>query len=216
MPICKYCGEEVDYLSSQSLCKYCVENIKDKLNAIRSFNKKIADKSEMIGTRILNCDLLIEYAEELFEFEKKGIEVSDPKQSFIIEKFQEVKKHLKLDKVKEEVEKYLEKAKLATTIKTKINSANKALLKISDAKKKLDYGIKTLKQMEIEVKYFIHKIKLDDFIEKAQKFEFKGNKKKALDQYQEALYFLKTDEINDSFQKGEIEEIEKKINELSK
>lgn len=216
MLICKSCGEEADRLSSQGLCRYCVENINDKLNTIRSLNKKIADTSAMIGTRILDCDFLIEYAEELLEIEKKGINVSDPKQSFIIAKFQEVKKHLKLEKVKEEVEKSLEKAKLVTTIKTKINSANKALLKISDAKKKLDYGIETLKQMEIEVKHFIHKIKLDDFIEKAQKFEFKGNKKKALDQYQEALYFLKTDEINDSFQKGEIEEIEKKINELSK
>lgn len=68
--------------------------------------------------------------------------------------------------------------------------------------------------MEIKVRKFLHETQLNAFLEEARKAEFKGNKKKALDQYKEALYFLRNDEIDDSLQAGKIKEIEKKISEL--
>lgn len=52
-------------------------------------------------------------------------------------------------------------------------------------------------------------------LEAARKAEFKGQKKKALDQCQDALYFLYNDEIDDSLQAEKIVEIEAKISELS-
>lgn len=71
-----------------------------------------------------------------------------------------------------------------------------------------------LDEMEIKVRKFLHETQLNAFLEEARKAEFKGNKKKALDQYKEALYFLRNDEIDDSLQAGKIKEIEKKISEL--
>ena len=52
-------------------------------------------------------------------------------------------------------------------------------------------------------------------IEDAKKAEFKNQRKKALDKYYEALYFLKNDEIDDSLQQDHISMIESKIKELS-
>jgi len=60
----------------------------------------------------------------------------------------------------------------------------------------------------------ITKVKCEDALDKAKKYEFKGNNKKALDFYYESLYFLKTDNIDDEVQKEQINEIENKIKSL--
>ena len=68
--------------------------------------------------------------------------------------------------------------------------------------------------IELELKSLIHKTKLDKFLEAAKKAEFKGNKKKAIDQYQEALYFIRNDDVPDDQQGQYIEKIESKLKEL--
>ncbi|NLE21927.1 MAG: hypothetical protein GX624_03990 [Actinobacteria bacterium] len=67
---------------------------------------------------------------------------------------------------------------------------------------------------EAEARAAVHGAKLGGFIEAAEKAEFKGNKKRALDQYQEALYFLKTDDIADDSQASEIARIAAKVEKL--
>ena len=52
------------------------------------------------------------------------------------------------------------------------------------------------------------------YLEAARKAEFKGNVKKAIDQYQEALFFIRNDDIDDTQQRFEINEIETKLTEL--
>ncbi len=70
-------------------------------------------------------------------------------------------------------------------------------------------------QLEARVRRFSHQTQLNAYLEAARKAEFKGQKKKALDQYLEALYFLRSDEIDDSLQAEKISELEAKISELS-
>ena len=72
-----------------------------------------------------------------------------------------------------------------------------------------------LDQLEARVRRFSHETQLNAYLEAARKAEFKGQKKKALEQYKEALYFLKTDEIDDLSQAEEISKIEAKISELT-
>ena len=55
---------------------------------------------------------------------------------------------------------------------------------------------------------------MSGYVETAEKAEFKGNTKQALDQYLEALYFLKTDDVDDQLQAAEIARISRKIAEL--
>jgi len=107
----------------------------------------------------------------------------------------------------------LAKAKLATSSRTSVGEANKALLKIRDAKEELEDPSR-LDTLEARVKTFSHETQLNTFIEAARKAEFKGQKKKAIEQYQEALFFLKNDDIDDELQGREISKLEKKIAEL--
>ncbi len=68
---------------------------------------------------------------------------------------------------------------------------------------------------EAKLRKVIQEIQLSSYLNDAKKAEFKGDKKKALDKYYEALYFLQHDEIDDALQTNEIEDIEAKIKELS-
>jgi hypothetical protein len=55
-----------------------------------------------------------------------------------------------------------------------------------------------LNNLENRIKAYTHKIQIKSFLDEADKAEFIGNMKKALDQYQEGLYFLKKDNIDDT------------------
>lgn len=105
------------------------------------------------------------------------------------------------------------KAQLALTPRAKIKACNDGILKLRELAKsfgdrpEIEPIVRALKKHACTLEY-------RSFIEAAQKAEFKGSFKKALDQYQEALYFLRTDEIDDSDQQRAIVSLESKIEEL--
>jgi len=165
-------------------------------------------------TRLSRCDLLIEHAQALLEHEHKGIPTVSPSASQLLSEYTAMRDQIVLEGVTAEVEKALAKAEISATPRTSINEANKALLKIQEGKQELRDKAK-LDQLEARVQRFSHETQLNAYLEAARKAEFKGQKKKALDQYQEALYFLRSDEIDDSLQVEKIGEIEAKISDLS-
>jgi len=165
-------------------------------------------------TRLSRCDLLIEHAQALLEYEHNGISTVSPSPSQLLSEYTDMRNQIVLEGVTAEVEKALNKAEIAVTPRTSINEANKALLKIREGKQELRDHAK-LDQLEARVRRFSHETQLNAYLEAARKAEFKGQKKKALEQYQEALYFLKTDEIDDLSQAEEISKIEAKISELT-
>jgi hypothetical protein len=176
---------------------------------------KLVNESKNMNVRISRYDLLIEHVEALLEYEKRGIPTIDPPPSKVLSERPELRDKIVVQGVTEEVEKLLAKAEIASSPKTSINEANKALLKIRESKNQLIDKTK-LDELETKVKRLSHETQLNSFLDAARKAEFKGQKKKALDQYQEALYFLKTDDVDDSLQAERIGEIETKISEISK
>jgi len=165
-------------------------------------------------TRLSRCDLLVEHAKALLKYERKGIPTVSPSPSQLLTEYTAMRDQIVLEGVTAEVEKALAKAEISATPRTSINEVNKALFKIREGKQELRDQTK-LNQLEARVRRFSHEIQLNAYLEAARKAEFKGQKKKALDQYQEALYFLRNDEIDDSLQAEKIGEIEAKISELS-
>lgn len=107
-----------------------------------------------------------------------------------------------------------EKASLAATPRSRERALASAVLKIKELTDKAgaDEGIATPHVQELHRE--VHRVKLDGFLEAARKAEFKGNSKKAIDQYQEALYCLRNDGIDDVGQAVEIEDVEAKLQEL--
>jgi len=106
------------------------------------------------------------------------------------------------------------KAKHASSSKTAINEATQALVKIAEARRLSSSPITELDELESEIREFVRTTQLESYLEAARKAEFKGQIKKAIDQYQEALYFLKTDDIPDNEQASHMTDIEKKLTEL--
>jgi len=188
----------------------------DVMNRGRVINDcmSLVAESKNMKTRLSRCDILLEHAQALLKYEHEEIPTLTPSPSQLLSQYAAMRDQIVLEGIKAEVEKALAKAEIATTPRTSINEANKALLKIREGKQELRDQAK-LDQLEARVRRFTHETQLNAYLEEARKAEFKGQKKKALDQYQEALYFLRSDEIDDSLQAEKIGEIEAKISELS-
>ncbi len=137
----------------------------------------------------------------------------DPSAEELLRLYKEGRDEIIKDSLNKEYQKALAKAEVSTTLKTKINPLSKILLRIQDYKAQTSKP-DVLNSLEQKITQEIHKIQFDSFISDAKRAEFKGNKKKALDKYYEALYFLKTDKINDSIQKDNILSLKSKIKEL--
>ena len=215
---CKWCGRKGLFVSvsQNGLCGTCTPIVGmdfQQRNRIIQDCLKLISESKNVKTRISRCDLLIEHAEALIQYEQKGIPTFQPEPSELARQVREERDNIILGGAEAEVDKALAKAEVATTPRTSVSTANKALLKLREAREEMAEPSR-LDVLERRVKAFAHKTQLDAFTEAARKAEFKGNKKKALDQYQEALYFLKTDDIDDAEQASEIAAIEAKIREL--
>jgi len=110
-------------------------------------------------------------------------------------------------------EKAKAKAEVAATATSKQNALGAGLLKVREIMQNHEDVI-AIGGIELELKTLMRKAKLDGFLEAAKKAEFKGNKKKAIDQYQEALYFIRNDDVPDDQQNEEIRQIEAKLKDL--
>ena len=104
-----------------------------------------------------------------------------------------------------------EKLLTLSTINAKVNQLNKLKVEV-----RRYYPL--IKRFAVDINEFIFTIdkeisllKSNDALDKAKKYEFKGNNKKALDFYYDALYLLRTDNVDDKEQRERIIEIENKI-----
>ncbi|GAB3801409.1 hypothetical protein [Virgibacillus kimchii] len=217
MAQCKYCSKKGWFLqvSKAGLCNNChrpvIASLKSVLKVLdESIN--LVNNSKNFRTRIGRVDVAIEKCDDLYnEFWSKGITVFEPNPQEAKEKLLKEKGKIIEEEIYNLVEKHIEKAKRAKTVKTKISNADKALDELLKFNQQYNY-----KNMALEdtIHAFIHKAQYDDYIETAEKHEFKGDTKKAVDKYQDALFFLKKDDIPDESQKPLIDELEQKIHTL--
>ncbi|MFX0137199.1 MAG: hypothetical protein ACFFDN_26405 [Candidatus Hodarchaeota archaeon] len=222
MAQCIWCGKKGLLLSvdRNKLCRNCQSIIyfdfRQRLRIIQD-SQKLIEKSKNFNTRIGRIDTLLEHVQALKRYEDKNITTLKPPPSEVERSYLKFRSELIFENIVEEIDKIMNKAKLGLTPKTKMSEANKALVKINERRREIqgEDEINMVEGKEKEIKTFIHETQLNEFIDEAKKAEFKGQKARALDKYQEALYFLQTDEIDDSFQKEKIAEIKAKISELT-
>jgi len=197
------------------LCNNCVNRIKfdieQRLRIIRDSNE-IVRKSKNIETIISRSNLAIDHLNELSEFDK--YELVETNFASFAEAFSMMKEELILNRLKVNYETIKEKLLTLSTTNAKVNQLNKLKVEVQKY-----YPL--IKNYEGDVNHFLHviekeisKVKNDELLDKARKNEFKGNKKKALDYYYEALYSLKTDKIDDQEQLNQIYDIQRKITDL--
>lgn len=220
MATCLWCNKAGFFLrvNKDGLCGNCAPIVTMEIQQrvriiVDSFN--LVTKSKTFKTRLSRCDLILEHARELKKYESAGIKTVEPCPSRIIEEYQSGRDDLIIENLDVEIDKAVTKSELASSPKTAVNAINACLLKIREARSLLNNPDKVADRQE-RLKKLAHKIQLSGHLDAARKAEFKGQTKKAIDQYQEALYFLKNDDIDDSKQKKEIQEIEENLARLQK
>lgn len=200
-------------VDKNKLCSKCAPVVKlavEQHIAIYLESEKIVANSKNFDTKISRCDVILSNLAKLKDYQQKGY-------NFNFNISEKIEEYVHRRKVlidfysKTKVDEALKKAELAKTKSSKINNINKVILFLKDLEEK--YGVNKTRTINKLLKE-IHSIELEDLILKAEKEEFKGNIKKAIDKYQDILFFLTNDDIKDSLQKDEFEKYETKIKQL--
>ena len=218
MAECKYCGRTGIFLAvtKNGLCGNCDPIVAmDVLQRGRIINDsmKLVKSSKKLDIKLSRSDLLIQHASALLKYEERGIPTLKPLPSVLAKEYQAQRDPMIFNFLTSEFESLKANLNVTASVKSKVNSLSKLLLKIREYKALVSKA-NILDALEGEVTDLVHKTQLSGYLDEAKKAEFKGQKKKALDQYYEALYFLRNDQINDTLQKENISFIESKITEL--
>lgn len=175
---------------------------------------RLAQQGKTFGTRLSRCDLVVEHAGALLEYEREEIPTISPAPSTLVDEYSRLRSSIIMEEANTAADKSISKADLATSVRSRENALAGGLLKIQEITSNLE-DPEDAQDLVRRHRKLIHQTKLDGFLEAARKAEFKGNAKKAIDQYQEALYFILNDDVSDDEQKQEITDIEAKIAKLS-
>lgn len=217
MAQCKWCSKRGLFLSvdSNGLCRDCDHLAVEVLSRARVLQEsmRLAREGKTYGTRLSRCELAIEHAEFLFEFEQKGVPTVSPSPSSLLRALQDRRTEIMVTEASDISRKAFEKSDLATAAKSKERVLAAAVLKVREVGQGLEER-SHVDSLELELRKEIHRVTLDGYLEAARKAEFKGNTKKAIDQYQEALFFIRNDHIDDIQQQSEIRNLEAKLEEL--
>lgn len=108
-----------------------------------------------------------------------------------------------------------ERAELAVTVATKQKYAKEALVTIEAAIGEQVADPTPLREKVPVLRRYVACVEIDGFTGKAKRFEFKGNLKKALEYYQDALYSAIHDDVHDAEQRDTINDLTAKVEELS-
>ena len=196
-------------LSENALCKECDVSFQidlhERVRVIQD-SVKIIKTSRNLDTKLSRIRFAIDNLKVLHRYEQHGISTILPEPSEAIQNYElriqeEVTAHAVI--IHDEA-----MAKIDTTESGKLTALSKALLKLRNLAKDNSMNLKNLEQ---SLSDRIARETVSDYLEKARKAEFKGQKKKALENYYEALYFLANDEIDDHLQAQHMSVLEKKI-----
>jgi len=178
-------------------------------------SQRLVESGKTLQTRVGRCDDIIRITGELILYEERGITVLNPPPSVLRSQYVKEREDIVTEHLKAEAQKILTRAELKATPRSAIAEATKAVIKIGEARNEYDVDNPALDELEHLVRRFLHQTELKGYLTEAEKAEFKGNNKKAIDQLQEALFFLKNDKIVDELQSSQIKEIEEKILQLT-
>lgn len=215
MPRCKWCEHNITAADLCSTCHVLVSVDAQQHMRIMQESEHLADFGKTLKTRVGRCGDVIAHASALLPYELKGINVMDPPPSQVIRTFQGKRKVVIVEGILQEIRDAREKAGMATTTtRSKLAQYTKVLQIIRDYKNEYP-DLPVLARSESTVVRAMADLQLAAYLQEAEKAEIKGNRKKALDQYYEAMYFLQHDNVDDKLQAAQLTRIEAKIKELS-
>ena len=218
MAQCKLCNKKGLFITVNinGLCKSCANYIAVEVQSrlrVLDDSHRIIETSKNYKTLMTRYDVILENAKELLKYELSGIETINPKPSEIIEMAKADKEDCTINEIRTAIYKSIQKSELGSTPSGKTNPLTKCMVKILELREDLED--KTLfDEYEDNLSLYIHKTKFSIIVDEAKKLEFKENYKKALDQFQDALYYIKSNSLEREVLQGNIKVLESKIDEL--
>jgi hypothetical protein len=173
---------------------------------------KLAEEGKTLKTRLSRCDLVLEHANHLLEYEKKGVSTISPSPSEIVSEYTEYRDQIIREEARKAADKAIMKSDAAATPKTKANAISRGLVKVGEILSESNQP-SIGNNIKDDLAERLFRIKLDGFKESARKAAFKGNNKKAVDQYKEALFLITEDGRGEELS-SEVEEIEEALVKL--
>ena len=164
MARCKWCDNRGLFLSvdSNGLCRNC-EHLAIEIHSRASVleeSMRLANKGKAFGTRLSRCELVIEHARYLVEFERKGVPTVSPSPSFILKEFRTLRTQLIVSEAERVVEKAFEKSNLVSTAKGKERVLAAGVIKLRE----VTQGLKKrslVRPMEEQLRQEIHRVTLE-------------------------------------------------------
>lgn len=218
MAKCRLCDKSGWLLRTnpEGLCKACeplwAMDV-DQHSRIISESVKLIENSKNVKTRLSRIDVARRSCEQLLHYEQRSIETIATPPSKAIHELERVRKELVENHIEEELVKARTKSQSALTLAGKTQPFGKVIEKIGEFYSAIS-DVTVLEQLERETREELDKARLEIELEKAEKAEFKGQKKKAIDAYLGALFIISKDSIDDERQATQIRDIKAKISAL--
>lgn len=218
MPRCNQCEKKGFFLSldERGLCGECsplvAMDIQQRVR-IMDDSKRLASEGKTFTTRFSRFQLLIEQLEHLLEYEKRNISTLTPSPSKLLDDLRGYEHKIISEETAKVSEKAKKQAQVAINTTAKFNLLAKASLKVQEIYSAAEQK-KGEQQAVNELQELMHRVKLDGYLESAEKARFKGNIKKAIDQYKEALFYAMSIDLPDNQTKIYVDDVRKNISEL--
>jgi hypothetical protein len=219
MAKCNYCQKKGFFLGvdKNKLCNKCspfvVSDIENRGRIVLE-SLKLAQTGKTFSTRISRINVLISNLDVLLTYEVKEIPTISPIPSLLLHDIHELRRETITNEINDLFTKSVNQADVAATPTSEYNALSKGFLKVQeilDANNGEDHDFEQL----LRLKLLMHKAKIEGYINEAKKAEFKENTKKAIDQYQEALFYIENDDVDDSLQSDLINQVKERLAALT-
>lgn len=216
---CKLCKKSGLFLAvnKQGVCQECIAKLNQEKNErfkIINYSAKRVKEPIWIGQRLSNIRTVLEHVEVIRTYEQFGIPIDKAALLKLESAGKNCYDQLIIEYLKNEYNDIIPLLNTPSlTTRSKLTKLTKVLTEARKYQRDM-FKPELITPLIDKTDEIIHKVQLNAIITDAEKAEFKGSKKKAMDKYMDALYFLRTDKIDDSLQQNEINKLESKIDEL--
>ena len=218
MARCSLCSKSGFFLKTNrdGVCETCEVGLVAEVSSAARVIKQsieIAETTKNLHTMLSRLNVAEGNCRQLLQYEERGVRTIDPAPSELIKITKSTRRTAVLDWIERELLAARAKSKAATTPTNKTGGYSKLLEKIGAIYAEVDFTTE-IRAVELEVRRELDAVRLKVDIERAEKFAFKGQKKRACDAYLDALFLLRSDSIPDHEQEADISQIESRIREL--
>jgi len=217
---CKLCDRKGFRVSvgNDGLCESCrprvAISVGSRLRVVNDSTKLVVE-SKNYETRLSRCKLAMDHLSDIKrEYEDRSITVMSPRAADILAKLRSEYPTLVQQAVEQIVKEAKQKADVASTPTAKGNAFGKGALALGKLREQESGFDEAIQSAEQEMRKSIDRVRATSIIDDGQKAEFKGNSKKALDRYLEALYLVLVDKTDDREQREMIATLEANITRL--